>query len=187
MNKTFMLSALTGFVLVLALGLPMTAQAVTGAYNYIDERVATWNVHTGTYTNVTTTGYPPSNPHAYKAMSGNYTNKWTWMCNSATPKNYNYHLWIAIPLNAGVLDGTYHYYAYNTFTGENFPININQEAYANQWVYIGWTKGTGGSLTCGVQTTNYDKYDDFPREFWIDHMEYWPNLSSIPPAGTHKW
>ena len=131
MNKTFFASALASFLMVLALGLPVTTHATIGAYNYVNERTATWNTHTGTYTDVTTTGYPSSNKHAYKAMAGNNTNTWTWKCNSATSTNYNYHLWVAIPYNTGILDGTYWYDAVNTYAPENFGLYINQEAYAN--------------------------------------------------------
>ena len=187
MNKTFLLSALTGFVLVLVLGLPLTAQATAGTYNYIDERVATWNVHTGAYTNVTTTGYPRNNMHAYQAMSGNKTNTWKWKCNSSTAKKYYYHLWVAVPYNTGVLDGIYLYDAVNTDEGFEDPIPVNQEAYANQWVWIGSVLGTGGSLACYVTTNNDAQRTDFSREFWIDHLEYWPSSSVIPPAKTHKW
>jgi hypothetical protein len=187
MNKTFFVSALTSFLIILVLGLPITTHAATGAYNFVNETNTTYNSHTGTYTNVTTTGYPSSNKHAYKAMAGNRTNTWTWKCNFSTSTNYNYHLWIAIPYSTGILDGTYAYSAFNTVPAENFTININQENYANQWVYMGWTQGKGGSTSCRVQTNNFDQFSDFNREFWIDHMKFWPNLISTPPSYTHGW
>jgi hypothetical protein len=188
MNKTFLLSALVSFVTILTLALPRSTFAVTGAYNYINETNTTYAVPGGTYTGVTTTGYPSTNKHAYQAMSrGDIINTMRWKCNSSTTTNYNYHIWIAIPSNTGKLDGGYKYYAYNTVVAENFWTPINQENYVDKWVYIGWTQGKGGKSACYVETDNVQLYSDFPREFWVDHMKYWPNQSTTPPSYDHGW
>lgn len=180
--------ALISFLIILTLGLPISGYAATGAWNYVNETNATYTSKSGPYTNVTTTGYPSTNMHAYKSTSREYgqpVNSMRWKCNMSTTTNYNYHLYIAIPFNTGTLDGTYRYYARNTVSAENFYYYLNQENYANVFVYLGWTQGTGGSTNCYVETNNI-KYDGDVgiREFWIDHMVFWPNLSTTHPVKT---
>jgi len=190
MNKTFFVSALSSFLIILTLALPVSVYAGTGAWNYVNETNATYTSKSGPYTNVTTTGYPRTNMHAYKSTNRTYNgpvNSMRWKCNMSTSTNYNYHHYIAIPSNTGVLDGIYRYYAYNTVSAENFWVYINQEIYADQFVYIGWTQGKGGSISCHVDTNNIQYFSDSPREFWIDHMIFWPNLSVTPPNSTFGW
>lgn len=168
--------------------MPISTFAATGTYNYVNETNTTYTSRTGPYNNITTTGYPSTNMHAYQSTSlGGDVNTMRWKCNSSTTTNYNYHIWIAIPYNTGMTDGGYNYYAYNTVPAENFMTPINQEAYANKWVYIGWTQGKGGKSSCYVDTNNTELYSDFNREFWVDHMKYWPNQSTTPPSYTHGW
>lgn len=191
MNKTIFVSALASFLIVLVLALPISAQAGAGAWNYVDETNATYTSKSGPYTNITTTGYPPSNMHAYKSTNRTFNgpnNTMKWMCNTSTSTNYNYHTYIAIPYNTGTLDGKYNYTAVNTVGAENFTIPINQELYANQFVYIGWTQGKGGSASCYVTTDNIELLSPgIAREFWVDHMIFWPNLSTTPPNYTFGW
>lgn len=191
MNKTFLFSMLASFIAILTLAFPISSYAVTGAYNYVNETSTTYTSRSGPYTDVTTTGYPSSNKHAYKSTDRTFNgpdNTMRWKCNSSTSTNYNWHIYIAVPYNTGTLDGGYNYTAVNTVSAENFTTPINQENYANQWVYIGWTQGTGGSTNCRVDTDNIELYGGgVAREFWVDHMKYWPNQSSTPPAATHQW
>lgn len=190
MNKTFFFSMLVSFLATLTLVLPLSASAGgTGTWNYVNETDTTYTSKSGPYTNVTTTGYPPANMHAHKSTDRTFNgpvNSMVWKCNWSTSTNYNYHHYIAIPYNTGVLDGVYRYYAYNTVGAENFWVYINQENYANQFVYIGWTQGTGGSTSCHVDTNNIQYFGTNPREFWVDHMIFWPNLTT-KPTGTFGW
>jgi hypothetical protein len=193
MNKTYFLSMLASFIMVLMLALPVSSYAVTGAYNYVNETSTTYTSRSGPYTNVTTTGYPSTNKHAYKSTQrdfGGPNNTMRWKCKTSYTTEYNFHIYIAIPENYDVLDGVYAYDAYNTNPSENFdpPVNVNQENYVDQWVYIGWTRGKGGSTNCYVYTDNIELYGGgSTREFWVDHMKYWPNSSTTPPAYTHEW
>ena len=189
MKKSWIVSAVVSYLLILTLGLPISAHAVTGAWNYVNETNATYTSKSGPYTNVTSTGYPSTNMHAYKSTNRTYNgpvNTMRWKCNMSTTTNYNYHLYIAIPYNLGVLDGIYQYYANNTVSAENFSILVNQEAYAKQFVYLGWTQGKGGSTSCYVDTNNIQYYSDQAREFWIDHMVFWPNLANTAPFPVWK-
>lgn len=189
MNRTSIVSALVSFFTVLTLGLPLSANAATGAWNYVNETDATYTSKSGPYTNVTTTGYPSTNKHAYKSTNRTYNgpiNTMRWKCNMSTSTNYNYHLYIAIPYNTGVLDGIYEYKAYNTVSAENFAVYVNQEFYANQFVYLGWTQGKGGPTSCYIKTDNIQFFSDQPREFWIDHMVFWQNKQTTAPAPAWK-
>lgn len=185
MNKTFLVSALVSFLTILTLTLPGSAHAVINAYNLVNETNKTYTTRTGTYTDITTTGY---GGHAYQSMSraaGGPVDTMKWKCSTSTPTNYYYHVWVAVPLNYGVYDGTYKYRVTNT--AETFPINLNQEAFANQWVYLGFANGTGGPDNCFVTVANIDLSSSNPREFWVDHIEYYPSSSVRAPQGTYGW
>lgn len=191
MNRTFLLSGIISFVVVLTAMLPGISYATTGTYKYVNEKDSTYTSRSGSYTSVTTTGYPSSSKHAYQSTERTFTgpnNTMRWKCRTSYATEYNFHTYIAIPYNLGVLDGGYNYTAVNTNPSENFTTPINQENYTNDWVYIGWTKGKGGSTGCYVDTDNKELYGGgLDREFWVDHMKYWPNTSPTPPAYTHGW
>lgn len=190
MNKTFFLSLAIGFVIAVTFGLPLTANAGAGMYNLINETDATYAVAFGPYANITTTGY---GGHAYRATSSTditYYATMLWKCKDAFTTEKYWHTYVAIPLNAGVLDGTYTYLVNNTNNSEDFYIPVNQELFANKWVYLGWSKGLGGINNynnCSVSTNAYTGVGTPQREFWADHMKYWPNSSSTPPSYTHGW
>jgi hypothetical protein len=190
MNKTFFLSLIIGFMVAITLGLPLNANAGAGIYNLIDETDTTYAVAFGSYSDITNTGY---GGHSYRSSNStdiNYYSTMLWKCKDAFSVEKYWHTYVAVPFNTGITDGTYTYYVNNTNNSEDFYMPLNQELFANKWVYLGWSKGTGGINNynnCSVSTNALNAIGTPQRQFWADHMKYWPNSSATAPALTHGW
>jgi len=188
MKKTFFLSFSITLMLVLLLGITPPVRAALNAMNLVSETNTTYTLKTGTYTTRTDTGYGGSSYQTFnKYLPGDSYAGMTWYCKESYSVNYNWHLYIAIPYNLGYIDGTYSYGAINTDASQNFSISVNQENFANEWAYLGWTRGKGGKPGCSVTTTNSNPAGTGRREFWVDAMKYYPSSSSTPPVYRHSF
>jgi hypothetical protein len=184
MKKTFFLSFSITLMLVLLLGITPPVGAALNAMNLVSETNTTYTVKYGTYI-PKTIGYG-GNSYQSLNKNGSLSNVVIfWKCKESYSVNYNWHDYVAIPSNTGLIDGIYTYAATNTVTSENFSIPVNQENFVDQWAYLGWTRGTGGSYSCMVSVGNNNSAATGTQEFWMDAMKYYPSSSTTPPVYTH--
>ena len=191
MKKTFFAALVLSFLAVVAVGYPYSVKAGSGMYNLVDEHSSHAVVTNGANS---TYGYGSGTYRSYKSSNcvgtGCPTSEIVWKCIDSFGSEFHWHTYVAIPGQYGTLDGSYIYRVDNTNNTEDFNISVNQENFYNQWVYLGWSLGTGGVddvSKCYVATGNTNGAGTPTREFWMDHMKYWPNNSSTPPAYTHGW
>lgn len=196
MSKKFFISALTSFILILMIGLPTEAYAIVGQYNVIDERSSYASKYSSSpsypYTDVSGIGFGGNAYRAYASIRPTVYNTATWRCKTSYPADYRFHTYMAVPGQSGTIDGYFRYTVHNTNITEDFQIWLNQENHYNKWVYLGWSLGKGGindTGKCYVSTNSDDYYNNSgtSREFWVDHMKYYPSGSNTPPAYTHGW
>lgn len=194
MKRTFTLSFGITLILVLLLGITPPVRAALNAMNLVSETNSTYTLRTGTAWQSRTEGFDGSSTYnSYqsfnKYLSGDALVGMTWYCKEGYSVNYYWHLYIAIPYNTGYTDGIYTYAAYNKKadnTTYGFSIPVNQENFANEWAYLGWTLGKGGSSNCYVVTTNSNSAGT-RQEFWVDAMKYYPKSNSTPPVYRHSF
>ncbi|MFZ3151674.1 MAG: hypothetical protein WA116_08335 [Anaerolineaceae bacterium] len=81
--------------------------------------------------------------HQYTLYYSGYTaSAWgKWSCTGATTDSTWYKWYVWIPLNYEYTDAAVSYYVRNS--EEEYTITVNQENYANAWVFLGWAYGTG--------------------------------------------
>lgn len=197
MKKTFWLSFSTTLMLVLVLGATPLTYAARNAMNLVSETNSSYTTRTGTAWQSRAEGFNGSSTYnSYqsfnKYQSGDASVGMTWYCKEVYSTNYYWHLYIAIPNNAGYPDGIYSYGAYNKKVGnttDSFTIPVNQENFSDQWAYLGWTQGKGGNTKtsgCFVVTTNTNSAGT-RQEFWVDAMKYYPSSSTTPPVYWHSF
>jgi len=111
--------------------------------------------------------------HAYQylvksASSVNSTGKWFTQAGTHNPT----YFWVWLPLNGGSLDASVKYQVTDVY-GSSFYITVNQESYADQWVYLGYTNNVGSFVklpnTCGVSSCGSNM-----QVWWDDMMEQYP-------------
>ena len=120
----------------------------------------------GTMWDVTSTG---QNGHAYQYLQydGNNNNPSIgyWYVNSNEPSG-TYYWWAYVPLNGGNLDAIIDY--------ELKPSGptkvVNQESYANYWVYLGNFSGTSSAYAKMKNDCVGGYTCDWTRQVWWDGM-----------------
>lgn len=137
--KTRLLVAALTALLTLLIAMPVLASMIV----YITESASTWSAG-GTKWNITSTG---RGGHAYQYLlyaGGNGFSWGRWGILLGEPTT-TYYWWVWIPANGGPWDATVKY----TISGtpSSTSINVNQNAWANQWVYLGPTNtNANGSI-----------------------------------------
>ena len=185
MNKLFLASFCLVFLLVIALGQTVPVQAHLNAMHVVSETNTTYTARSGTSWTSTTLGYNSNSYWVSSVTSSPGNHIMIWYCSESWGGNYKFHHYIAIPSNAGQIDGIFTYTAINTEPSENFSIAVNQENFGNEWAYLGWTLGKGGKPNCRVWADNY--YSGATRQFWADAMKFYPSTSSTPPVQRHSF
>lgn len=186
MKKIFFISFSISLIAVLMLGTTSSARAVFNAMNLVSETNTTYTSKTGTY-NTKTIGYG-SNSYQTTNKNGSPASVLiVWYCKESYAVNRLWHLYVAIPSNTGLIDGIYSYTGKNTDLTQNFVISVNQENFANEWAYLGYTKGKGGKPDCYVITGNDNSAATGTQEFWMDAMKYYPSDSATPPVYRHSF
>ena len=186
MNKLSLIAFGLMFVLIMALGQTSTVQAHLNYMHLVTEyNNPNYTSRSGTGWTLTNIGYSGNSYWANSTTSSPGNRIMIWYCNESWGVSYKWHHYIAIPSNAGTLDGIFSYTANNTDPWENFTIQVNQENFANEWAYLGWTQGKGGKPDCRVWAGNY--YSGATRQFWVDAMKYYPSTSTTPPVQRHTF
>lgn len=119
----------------------------------------------------------------YLYYSGHTASAWgKWSCTGPTTSSTQYKWYAWIPLNYGYTDAAVSYYVRNT--EEQFSITVNQENYADEWVFLGWAFGDGyipwaytfldNDCVTGWGCNQY-------YEVWWDDTKYYP---CVDPGGT---
>lgn len=124
----------------------------------------------GTMWDITNTGF---NLHAYQYLQytgGNVASSGKWKVNSTTPTTRVWW-WAWIPQNGGSWDAYVQYQMYGTSSSPtNF--NVDQELYANEWVYLGYKDSNSTSYlkmsnSCVTSTACQSNY-----QVWWDEAMY---------------
>lgn len=189
MKRNFLVLFFLTLVLVLSAGLTLPVHAGANMYNPVSETDTTYTVNNSNgipmYFGVDTNSYKSHN-----TTDQNWTWNFMWKCKDSFSSEYKWHTYIAIPRNSGTLDGQYTYYVNNTNDTQDFPMPLNQENFANKWVYLGWSQGYGGvndSSSCAVNVDNLNSVGTPLREWWLDAMQYYPSTSTTPPQYTFSF
>ena len=190
MNKIFLLSFGLALLLVFVIGLYIPAKADCCAYHVVSEYNSTYAYQYGAYTYDYTLGYSGNAKWGYNDTSAPANRTAIWYCKSSDifTQNYYWHFYVAVPLQGGILDGSYTYNVYNT--AETFSQPVNQENFADEWAYLGYAEGKGATVAsgnCRVSVNNLNAGGTPQRQFWVDAVEYWPGTSVTPPQYRHDF
>lgn len=107
--------------------------------------------------------------HAYQSLQDTYQQNdpasGSWFVNSGEPSG-QYHWWAYIPLNGGTYDAIIDYQLKPTSVTKV----INQENYANTWVYLGTISGNSSSYVRMDNGCVGGQACDWTRQVWWDDL-----------------
>lgn len=186
MNRVFLITFSLMFLTTILVGQTTPVQAHLNAMHVVSETDTTYTARSGTSWTSTTLGYNSNSYWVNRVTTSPGNHIMIWYCSESWGVNYKFHHYIAIPSNAGTLDGIFSYTAINTDSSENFSISVNQENFSDEWAYLGWTQGKGGKPNCRVWADNYQNIAS-SRQFWVDAMKFYPSTSSAPPVQKHSF
>jgi hypothetical protein len=98
-----------------------------------------------------------------------------WRSYGSTTINTYYKWYVWIPLNGGYYDAGVRYYVRNT--QDSFYVTVNQENWANVWVYLGEAWGNGDPTYSYTQLNNNCASGyacDLQHDVWWDDAKYYP-------------
>lgn len=119
----------------------------------------------GTMWDITSTG---RSGHAYQYLVQNTAGvygQWT-LSVSGSPTYY----WVWIPRNGGSLDATVKYRVASVYLDPSFFLTVNQEYYADRWVYLGFTDQQGSYVKLPNKCAA--SYCDPNMQVWWDDVMY---------------
>src|SRR5687768_3782760 len=147
MNKAFLLSFSITLTFVLLLSMTLPVYAALNIMNLVSETNTTYTTRSGSPWQTRAEGFQGNSYQSFnRYLPSHPLLSMAWYCKETYSANYYWHLYVAIPYNTGYTDGRYNYSAYNKKvdgTTYNFSIPVNQEHFANEWAYLGWTLGKG--------------------------------------------
>ncbi len=122
----------------------------------------------GTKWDITSTGLYG---HAYQYLQDTYAHNSAsygrWSVNSGEPSG-QYYWWAYIPQNAGALDAIIDYHG-------NITKVVNQESYANTWVYLGSNSGNSSAYVDMDNSCVSGYICDWTRQVWWDDVLFHRN------------
>lgn len=108
------------------------------------------------------------NGHAYQYLQDTYQQNdpasGLWKVNSGEPSG-QYYWWAYIPQNGGNLDAIIDYEK-----PASAPVVVNQENYANTWVYLGTISGNSSSYVSMNNGCVGGQACDWTRQVWWDDL-----------------
>jgi hypothetical protein len=136
---------------------------------YVDETGSLFS-KSGTMWDITNLGY---GLHAYQYLqaTGGNTSSWgKWKVSSSTPTTRVWW-WAWVPTNAGGRDAYVQYRMYGT-AASSTNFNVDQELYADTWVYLGYKDSNSSSYlrmanSCVTSTKCQSNY-----QVWWDQAMY---------------